>query len=99
MNVKLYYDTLLAINEHFKDSPINRLEVILILLPLRYDLSKIKNPSYMERLEWVATLSNIIEILHTIRNSKESSLNKLRTFNKDGEEFYSINLIYDVLVS
>lgn len=28
----------------------------------------------MERNEWVATLSNLIEILDTVRNAKEKSL-------------------------
>lgn len=71
-------------------------KIILILMPVRYDLGKIISSNYMPRELWVESLANLKEFLKILK-IPDIKLNQIATFQKDGEPYYLENSIKDTL--
>ena len=70
-----------------------RLEILLILLPIRFDYAKTVNSHYMTRGLWEKSLKNLQEVFRLIRTKDRLNINQIRTFQKDGDSYYKEHLI------
>lgn len=72
------------------------LQIILILIPVRYDLAKFLSSSHMPREYWIESLENLKEFLKILK-TPDLKLDQVATFQKDGETFYPETLVKDTL--
>ena len=70
-----------------KDDLIKRLEILLNLIPTRSEFSKQFSQYLMPRNFWTENFENLQEYFKILKK-KNGVLENVRTFHKDGDEFY-----------
>ena len=75
-----------------------RLEVILIMLPLGYDTSKMVQSQYMPRTFWGQLLSRTEQMFNIFTKLNADQLNQVQTYIKDGPKVYAKEAILETLV-
>eukprot|EP00331_Platyophrya_macrostoma_P028491 CAMPEP_0176444104 /NCGR_PEP_ID=MMETSP0127-20121128/22858_1 /TAXON_ID=938130 /ORGANISM="Platyophrya macrostoma, Strain WH" /LENGTH=875 /DNA_ID=CAMNT_0017829537 /DNA_START=41 /DNA_END=2668 /DNA_ORIENTATION=- len=65
-----------------------RLEILMILLPIRFDYAKMVNSLYMTRNLWVESFKNLQEVFRLIKTKDRLNIQEIRTFQRDSENFY-----------
>ena len=70
---------------------VQRLEVIMHLIPYRYELASASS-AFMSREFWLQYLDNLQEIVDFMR-VEDKKLSQIRTFYSEGDEYYKSTLI------